>query len=133
MERFSLEHIGLLARDPEALKNWYVHTLGATVAFASNTIPPGYLVRLPGGVMLEIGAAASFQNDASNNAMTGFRHLALRVENIEPARDLLEKNGVKFTETIKPAGGGGRVLYFADVEGNLLHLVERTGEGKTLQ
>ncbi len=132
MELFSLEHIGLLARDPEALMSWYVRTLGATVAFASNTQPPAYLVRLPGGVMLEIGAAASFENDAANNTVVGFRHLALRVENIESARSVLEKNAVRFTETIKPAGGGGRVLYFADVEGNLLHLVERSGEGKAL-
>jgi catechol 2,3-dioxygenase-like lactoylglutathione lyase family enzyme len=132
MELFSLEHIGFLARDPETLKNWYVRTLGATVAFASNTQPPAYLVRLPGGVMLEIGAAASFENDASNNTVIGFRHLALCVDNIESSRAILEKNGVRFTETTKPAGGGGRVLYFADAEGNLLHLVERSGEGKAL-
>jgi catechol 2,3-dioxygenase-like lactoylglutathione lyase family enzyme len=133
MELFSLEHIGLLARDTEALKNWYVRTLGATVAFANDTKPPAYLVRLPGGVMLEIGAAAAFNNDAANNTIVGFRHLALRVENIESAREKLEQNGVRFTEIIKPAGGGGRVLYFPDAEGNLLHLVERSGEGKSLQ
>jgi catechol 2,3-dioxygenase-like lactoylglutathione lyase family enzyme len=132
MEFFSLEHIGFLARDPETLKNWYVRTLGATVAFANNAKPSSYLVRLPGGVMLEIGQATSFENDAANNTVTGFRHLALRVDNIESARDLLEKKGVHFTETIKPAGGGGRVLYFPDAEGNLLHLVERSGEGKAL-
>jgi glyoxylase I family protein len=133
MELFSLEHIGFLARDPESLKNWYVRTLGATVAFASNSKPPAFLVRLPGGVMLEIGAAASIQSDVANNAISGFRHLALRVDNIESAREMLEKKGVHFTETIKPAGGGGRVLYFADSEGNLLHFVERSGEGKALQ
>jgi catechol 2,3-dioxygenase-like lactoylglutathione lyase family enzyme len=133
MEVFSLEHVGLLARDPETLKNWYVRTLGATVAFASNTTPPAFLVRLPGGVMLEIGAAAKFENDASDNTTLGFRHLALRVENIESARVMLEKNGVRFTETIKPAGGGGRVLYFPDGEGNLLHFVERSGEGKAFE
>ena len=40
----------------------------------------------------------------------------------------LEKRGVRFTDPIKPAGGGGRVLFFSDVEGNLLHLVERTAD-----
>jgi hypothetical protein len=35
---------------------------------------------------------------------------------------------VEFTEDLKPAGGGGRVLFFQDPEGNLLHLVERTPE-----
>lgn len=125
---FSLEHIGLLAREPEALKNWYVNTLGAKVEFASSTKPPAYLVRLPGGVMLEISAAAAIQTDASNNTVSGLRHLALTVKNIEAARETLEKRGVKFAETIKPAGGGGRVLYFADAEGNLLHFVERFPE-----
>jgi predicted enzyme related to lactoylglutathione lyase len=28
-------------------------------------------------------------------------------------------------EPVKPAGGGGRVLFFSDPEGNLFHLVER--------
>lgn len=126
---FSLEHIGLLARDPEALQKWYVNTLGAKVEFASSSKPPGYLVRLPGGVMFEIGAAASFQNDPANNSISGYRHLALWVKNIESARETLEKRGVKFTETIKPAGGSGRVLYFADPEGNLLHFVERLPDG----
>jgi catechol 2,3-dioxygenase-like lactoylglutathione lyase family enzyme len=126
---FSVEHIGLLARDPEALQKWYVNTLGATVAYARNTTPPAYLVKLPGGVMLEIGAAASFDNDPSNNSVIGFRHVALWVKNIEAARDALEKRGVKFTEKINPAGGGGRVLYFPDGEGNLLHFVERLPDG----
>ena len=133
MELFSLEHIGFLARNPETLKNWYVRTFGATVAFAKDAKPAAFLVRLPGGVMLEILQATSFENDAANNTVTGFRHLALRVDNIESARAILEKNGVQFTDTIKPAGGGGRVLYFPDAEGNLLHLVERSGEGTALQ
>jgi len=30
-----------------------------------------------------------------------------------------------FTETVRPAAGGGQVLFFEDGEGNLLHLVER--------
>ena len=90
-------------------------------------------MRLPGGVMLEIGAAAINQKDAADNTVSGFRHLALCVDSIESAREILKERGVRFTETIKPAGGGGRVLYFADPEGNLLHLVERSGEGRTLQ
>lgn len=124
-----MEHIGLVARDTVALQQWYVDNLGATVAYKSSSTPPSFLVRLPGGVMLEIGRAASVQNDPSDNALTGFRHVALTVKNIEAARDTLEKKGLKFTETIKPAGGGGRVLYFPDGEGNLLHFVERLPEG----
>jgi predicted enzyme related to lactoylglutathione lyase len=48
------------------------------------------------------------------------------VTSIEAAKSELEKRGVTFTEPIKPAGGGGRVLFFQDPEGNLLHFVERS-------
>jgi len=42
----------------------------------------------------------------------------------------LEARGVKFVETVKPAAGGGRVLFFKDHEGNLLHLVDRPPDTK---
>ena len=50
------------------------------------------------------------------------------MDSLETARALLEQRGVKFTEAVKPAGGGGRVLFFRDAEDNLLHLVERSAE-----
>jgi hypothetical protein len=37
----------------------------------------------------------------------------------------LLQHGVTFHEKINPAAGGGKVLFFEDIEGNLLHLVER--------
>jgi len=47
------------------------------------------------------------------------------VDSLDAAKAELEKRGVEFTEEIRPAAGGGRVLFFEDCEGNLLHLVER--------
>jgi predicted enzyme related to lactoylglutathione lyase len=44
---------------------------------------------------------------------------------MDAAKAELEKRGVKFNEEIRPAAGGGKVLFFEDGEGNLLHLVER--------
>jgi predicted enzyme related to lactoylglutathione lyase len=49
----------------------------------------------------------------------------LRVESVDAARRALEAKGVHFPDPAKPAGGGGRVQFFQDAEGNLLHLVER--------
>jgi glyoxylase I family protein len=126
--RFSLEHLGLPARDPVALKDWYVKALRAEVVFNNGQTPPMFLLRLAGGIMVEIYAGDSAIPETGNNKLNGWRHVALRVESIEAAKAELEIQGVKITEEIKPAGGGGRVLFFADCEGNLLHLVERSAD-----
>lgn len=41
------------------------------------------------------------------------------------AFEVFNERGVKFDEEIRPAAGGGRVLFFEDGEGNLLHPVGR--------
>ncbi len=121
----SVEHLGLAARDPVALRHWYVRVLGARERFRNRETPPTFLLALPAGPMLEIYPAGSAHPDTRNNQLAGWRHLALRVDSIESARAELVSRGVAFDEPVKPAGGGGRVLFFRDPEGNLLHLVER--------
>ena len=125
---FLLEHVGLSAREPQTLKDWYVKTLGAKVVFDHGRTPPMFLLKLAGGVMIEIYAGDFSRPETANNKLNGWRHVALRVDSLEAAKAELERRGVKFTEEIKPAGGGGRVLFFADAEGNLLHLVERSAD-----
>ena len=88
------------------------------------------LISLPGGGWFEIYAAEKPLPERGNNKLAGFRHLALRVDSLDAAKAELEKRGVKFTEEIRPAAGGGKVLFFADCEGNLLHFVERPADFK---
>jgi glyoxylase I family protein len=121
-----IEHLGLPAREPVALKDWYVRVLGARVVFDNGETPPAFLLALRGGgALLEIYAAERALPDTAQNRLAGWRHVALRVDSIDAARTALESRGVVFSEPVKPAGGGGRVLFFADAEGNLLHFVER--------
>ena len=123
--KFSVEHLGLPARDPTALKNWYEKVLDAKLISENGQTPPAYFLQLAGGLMLEIYEGDFSLKETSDNALNGWRHLAIRVESNESAKAELEKRGVKFSDPIKPAGGGGRVLFFKDAENNLLHLVER--------
>jgi catechol 2,3-dioxygenase-like lactoylglutathione lyase family enzyme len=126
--KYSVEHLALAANDPAALKDWYLQVLGGEEVFDNGQTPPAYLLRLPGGLMIEIYKCQSAIKQTSDNTLAGWRHLALRVDSIQQAKADLSERGVVFTEPIRPAGGGGRVLFFKDREGNLLHLVERDGK-----
>ena len=125
---FSIEHLAIPAANPTGLKNWYERVLGARELFDNGQNPPTFLIALPRGGWFEIYAAEATLAERGNNKLAGFRHVALRVESIEAARAELEKRGVSFAEEIRPAAGGGRVLFFEDPEGNLLHLVERPAD-----
>ena len=127
----SIEHIAIPAADAVALKNWYVRVLGARVVHDNGQSPPTLLIALPGGGWFEIYAAEKPLPERGNNKLAGFRHIALRVPSLDAAKAGLEKRGVKFTGEIRPAAGGGKVLFFEDGEGNLLNLVERP-PGSTL-
>lgn len=123
--KFAVEHFGLPCRDPRALKDWYVRVLGAELIFNNGQTPPAFFLRLAGGLMIEIYEGDFSLKETSDNALNGWRHLAIRVDSIETAKAELQSRGVTFTDPIKPAGGGGRVLFFKDADNNLLHLVER--------
>lgn len=122
---FTIEHLGLAARDPVALKDWYAKTLDAKVIFDSGQKPPAFFLSLPGGLMVEIYQSDLTLKETGINFLAGWRHLALQVASIEKTKIELEAKGVAFPDPVKPAGGGGRVLFFRDAEDNLLHLVER--------
>jgi len=128
---FAIEHIGLAARDTAALKDWYVRVLGAQEVFADGQSPPAFLLETLSGLMIEIYPGDTRTEATGNNKLEGWRHLAVRVDSIESARAELARRGVVFDEPIKTAGGGGRIVFFKDSEGNLLHLVERL-EGPVL-
>jgi catechol 2,3-dioxygenase-like lactoylglutathione lyase family enzyme len=115
-----------------ALKAWYERVLGAKPVFDNGQNPPTCLISL-GNVWLEIYVADKALPDTANNKLAGIRHLALRVDSLDAAKAHLEKLGVAFNEAERAAAGGGRIIFFADCEGNLLHLVERPADSTLLK
>ncbi|HID18390.1 TPA: VOC family protein [Candidatus Bathyarchaeota archaeon] len=55
----------------------------------------------------------------------GLNHVSLRVENLEEACEELKGKGVNILAEFKPTGGGSKLAFFADPEGNLIELVEK--------
>jgi glyoxylase I family protein len=106
----SVEHIAIPAADPVALKNWYERVLGAREIFNNGQTPPTCLMAL-GHVWFEIYQADAPLAERANNKLAGFRHLALRVSSLDAAKAELAARGVEFTEEVRPAAGGGKVLF----------------------
>jgi glyoxylase I family protein len=127
---FSIEHIAVPATNPAALRDWYVRVLGARPIWDNGQNPPVCLIALPGGGWLEIYAAESRLAECGNNKLAGWRHVALQVDSIEATKAELIRRGVTFDGNMQPAAGGGKVLFFEDAEGNLLHLIERPKDFK---
>jgi glyoxylase I family protein len=115
-----LEHTAIASPNPEMLARWYVDHLGFVINY---TYAGNYFVKAANGTMLEIipseGAPAP-----QKMKDPGIRHLAIQVDDFDAAHEKLKQLGVKFV-TEPYATQGNRLVFFADGDGNFLHLIHR--------
>jgi len=115
-----LEHTAIASRAPKALADWYVETLGFVINFEYDG---NYFVKAPNGAMLEIIPAEGLAPETAMRT-PGLRHLAVMVANFDEAHGALKASNVKFLG--EPFNNqGNRLVFFEDLEGNILHLIER--------
>lgn len=115
-----LEHTAIASPDPAGLAQWYVDKLGFHINFHYDAF---YFVKAPNGTMLEIIPS---EGERGSNKMKdpGIRHLAIAVDDFDKAHAQLKQSGVQFTG--EPyENQGNRLVFFADKDGNLLHLIAR--------
>jgi len=115
-----LEHTAIASPDPGKLAQWYVDHLGWVINY---TYAGNYFVKAPDGSMLEIIPS---EGGAPETTMKtpGLRHLAIKCGNFDQAYAQLQQRGVRMlTEPYNLQGN--RLVFFADGDGNLLHLIER--------
>ena len=115
-----LEHTAIASPDPRMLAEWYAAHLDFVInyEYAGN-----YFVRAANGSMLEIipgkGPLTPPRPDDP-----GIRHLAIDVEDFDAGQERLRAAGVRFLgEPMNKQGN--RLLFFADRDGNILHLIQR--------
>lgn len=119
-----LEHVAICAKDTEALAQWYCDVLGFEVCYKNTKEPPAFFVKQPGGSMLEIMPAKG-PRPARADTDEGLAHLAVGVADFDAAYNALKAKGVSFTGDPKEASGGVRVVFFTDIEGNLIQIIYR--------
>lgn len=115
-----IEHTAIAAKDPAALAQWYVDTLGFVINYRGKT---AFFVKAPDGTMLEI-IAADGGGGPNEMKSAGLRHLALATEGFEAEYERLKSLKVDFL-TEPEIRSGNKVIFFADPEGTILHLIER--------
>jgi glyoxylase I family protein len=114
------EHTGIASPDPERLAKWYVDCLGCTINFRYDA---NVFVRAPDGTMLEI-IPAEGEPAPQTMKSPGLRHLAIEVDDFDAACQKLRALGVHFYT--EPANlKGNLIVFFADADGNYLHLIRR--------
>jgi len=115
-----IEHFAIASPNPKGLADWYVQNLEFTQVFdyAGN-----YFVEAKNGVMIEIiPSEGDFGSPTPKTP--GMRHIAISVDDFDAGLAQLKKQGVQFAgepyETL-----GNRLVFFHDVDRNLVHLIKR--------
>ena len=117
-----LEHAAIATPNPEKLALWYVEHLGFIINYFSPATKTTFL-RAPNGSMFEL-ITAEGERSAAAMKSPGLRHLAIAVDDFQADYEWLKAKGVKFL-TEPENNKGNQVVFFADPEGNILHLIQR--------
>lgn len=118
-----LEHFAIYAADLEALKDFYVRTMGLKVVRVGGGNPPGgYFLADDHGGAIEIIARPA---DESNARQRWVCHLAFWVDDVAAKQAELEKLGIVFETDTTADDDEIKTSFFQDPEGNRCQLVWR--------
>lgn len=115
-----LEHTAIASPDPAGLAQWYVDHLEFHINYRYDKF---FFVKAANGTMLEI-IPSEGDTPANLPKTPGIRHLAIAVDDFDASHQQLLERGVQFLG--EPyTNEGNRLVFFADRDGNILHLIER--------
>lgn len=139
-----LDHVAIAADNTNAMVKWYEEVLGLVVHVVSGPNAPQtqkvYLIGPPvergaksqggsegilQGMMIEVMPRNETGRHERNSHEPGISHVAWAVADFDVALAHLKAKNVKFLSDVIAAIGGGRIISFADCEGNMTQIVER--------
>ena len=119
-------HIAIIASDWEKAREFYIQKLGfELIREVYRPAQKDYLRMLKqGDTVLELFIRPDAPERVNNPEAMGLRHLAFRVENIEPAVQWLNGQGIETEPIREDLVNGGRFTFFKDPDGRPLELHE---------
>jgi catechol 2,3-dioxygenase-like lactoylglutathione lyase family enzyme len=136
-----LDHFAIAADNTAAMVKWYERVLGLVVHAEAGPNPPQtqkvFLVGPPTahgaagaqgirqGMMIEVMPRNESPRAQRQSHDPGISHAAWYVADFDAALAHLRQCEVKFLSEVIQAVGGGRIISFADCEGNMMQIVER--------
>jgi glyoxylase I family protein len=115
-----LEHTAIASPNPRRLADWYVQHLGFHINFEYDG---NFFVKASNGTMLEI-IPSEGETPVNGMKIPGIRHLAIAVTDFDAAYRRLKEQEVEILK--EPfTNQGNRLVFFADTDGNILHLIHR--------
>lgn len=121
----NIEHVGLYAKDPAALANWYERVLGLTVVrkLKRGGRPPVIFLAGSKGAQLEILPTDSAPQEKTVSE-PGYTHLGIVIDDFVSFEKGLAEQGIELWG-MRDTSNGWRIGYFNDPEGNILEIVKR--------
>ena len=115
-----LHHVALIASDYARSKHFYTQVLGCTVvAEEYRAARDSWKLDLavPGGGQLELFSFPSPPPRPSRPEACGLRHLAIKVQSVDVARDYLQAQGVECEPIRLDEATQKRFFFFSDPDG----------------
>ena len=134
-----LQHAGLSVPDLERSLDWYCRAFDLSEGYRFE-VPAiglrGVFALDPHGAGVELleksGAlpGVNREDPPSANSVHGFNHVCFEVEDLEAAyRKALAAGGTEVWGPREAPEPGVRMAYLSDLDGNLIELIQRVGEG----
>jgi len=124
--KMTLEHIGIYARDVEALKNWYCDVLKLKVIrkLEKPGRPPIYFLAGEGGGLIVELLPTNAERKGRELMDPGYSHIALEIDDFDEVESYLKSKGVELFG-VRMTSVGWKIGYFKDPEGNIIEIVKR--------
>ena len=121
MKILGFDHVGICAKDPKAMADWYIEHLGFTLHSVGNG--GNYFVESPDHVLIEIMVPMQGHDIDAAEPAIGWKHIALVPEDFDAAVKEMLDLGVTVTSGPNYREDG-YCTFFRDPDGNIVHFAK---------